>query len=132
MIEYVANDQRLTAEAFVALAQQVWPRAYETSQVALALTRTSSVSAWQDGRLVGCVRVLTDGYLFATIPEILVHPDSQRQGIGRELMKRALILAPRHKVFFGAQAGHEPFFERLGADRGPTGYVLQEGAGPGS
>ena len=104
MIEYVANDQRLTAEAFVALAQQVWPRAYDTSQVALALTRTSSVSAWQDGRLVGCVRVLTDGYFFATIPEILVHPDSQRQGIGRELMKRALILAVLCSAAFVAQA----------------------------
>jgi GNAT superfamily N-acetyltransferase len=125
MIEYVDDDPRLTADAFVSLAQLIWPRAYDTGQVAQALARTSSVSAWHEGQLVGCVRVLTDGYLFATIPEILVRPAFQRQGIGRTLMKRALALAPRQKVFFGAQPGNEPFFERLGAVRGPTGYVLQ-------
>lgn len=35
MIEYVADDPRLTAEAFVGLAQRIWPRACDATQVAL-------------------------------------------------------------------------------------------------
>jgi len=54
-----------------------------------ALTRTTNIGAWDNDRLVGAVRVLTDGYFVATVPEILVDPDYQRRGIGRELMSRA-------------------------------------------
>jgi len=32
-----------------------------------ALTRTTNIGAWDDQRLVGAVRVLTDGYFFATV-----------------------------------------------------------------
>jgi GNAT superfamily N-acetyltransferase len=67
--------------------------------------------------------VLGDGYLFATIPEILVDPDYQRRGVGRRLMAEALSRAPRGKVFFGAQAESVGFFERLGCKAGPVGFV---------
>jgi GNAT superfamily N-acetyltransferase len=74
-------------------------------------------------RLVGSVRILSDGYFFNTVPEVIVDPDYQRQGIGRELMHRALELAPGGRLFFGAQPGNEPFFEKLGFQRGPVGFV---------
>ena len=54
---------------------------------------------------------LTDGYFFATVPELMVDPEYQRRGIGR-LMRRALDAAPGGRLFFGAQAGNEEFFER--------------------
>jgi predicted N-acetyltransferase YhbS len=41
-------------------------------------------------------------------------PEYRRQGIGRELMHRALALAPGGRLFFGAQFGNEGFFERIG------------------
>src|SRR5215510_3357501 len=58
----------------LALAQRVWPRPYARDEAAAALTRTINVGAWDGDRLVGSVRVLTDGYFFATIPEVLVDP----------------------------------------------------------
>lgn len=54
---------------------------------------------------------LTDGYFFATVPELMVDPEYQRRGIG-PLMRRALDAAPGGRLFFGAQAGNEEFFER--------------------
>ena len=65
------------------------------------------------------------GLFFATIPEILVSPQYQRRGIGRELMALAVDATDRGKVFFGAQAESVPFFEQLGCKRGPIGFVAE-------
>src|SRR5690349_4528789 len=88
---------------FLALAQRVWPREYSVGDATAALTRTTNIGAWDGARLVGSIRILTDGYFFATIPEILVDPAYQRRGIGRHLMALALDRSPRGKVAFGAQ-----------------------------
>jgi ribosomal protein S18 acetylase RimI-like enzyme len=117
------SDSDLSAASFVALAQRVWPRDYDLARVQTALARTANITAWDADRLVGSVRILTDGYLFATVPEILVDPDYQRRGIGRHLMIRALEHAPRGKLFLGAQPEATGFFERLGCSRGPVGFV---------
>jgi len=111
------------AEAFLALAERVWPRDYSVAAAREALTRTTNIGAWDADRLVGSVRILTDGYFFATIPEILVDPDYQRRGIGRRLMGLALEHAPRGKVAFGAQPQSVAFFERVGCERRLTGFV---------
>jgi GNAT superfamily N-acetyltransferase len=116
----------MDVDAFLALAQRVWPRGYDRQAAASALARTVNIGAWEGLRLVGSVRVLTDGYFFATVPEILVDPDYQRRGIGRALMGRALSVSPRGTLFFGAQAPSVAFFERLGCERGPIGFVMRE------
>jgi GNAT superfamily N-acetyltransferase len=119
------SDNGFEADAFVTLAKRIWPREYELPAAAAALARTTNIGAWDGGRLVGAVRVLTDGYFFATVPEILVDPDYQRRGIGRELMVRALAAAPRGTLFFGAQPQSVGFFEKLGCEPGPSGMILR-------
>jgi ribosomal protein S18 acetylase RimI-like enzyme len=110
---------------FLALAERVWPRPYVREEAAAALTRTINVGAWDGDRLVGSVRVLTDGYFFATIPEILVDPEYQRRGIGRRLMELALERVPRGKVAFGAQPQSVGFFERIGCRHALAGFVAE-------
>lgn len=122
----ITYRSELTAEQFLRVAQAVWPRDwYDATRIQAALTRTINIGAFDEERPVGCVRVLTDGYLFATVPEVLVHPDYQRQGIGRRLMAMALEHSPRGILFFGAQPQSAPFFERIGCVRGPEGFVLR-------
>lgn len=119
------SDNGFEADAFVTLAKRVWPREYDLAAAAAALARTTNIGAWEGKRLIGAVRVLTDGYFFATVPEILVDPDYQRRGIGRELMLRALAAAPRGMLFFGAQPQSVGFFEKLGCEPGPSGMVMR-------
>ena len=115
----------MTPESFLALAQRVWPRQYDAAAIAGAVEKTINIGAWDGPKLVGSVRVLTDGYLFSTVPEILVDPAYQRRGIGGELMRRALASAPGNTLFFGAQPDSRLFFEKIGCIRGPTGYVMR-------
>jgi len=110
-------------DEFLALAQRVWPRDYSVADASAALERTINLGAWDGTRLVGSIRILTDGYFFATIPEILVDPDYQRRGIGRHLMELALERAPRGKVVFGAQPQSVAFFDRIGCERRLTSFV---------
>ncbi len=119
----VSYKDGFTSEDFLALAQRVWPRDYSLGDTAAALERTINVGAWDGTRLVGSVRVLTDGHFFSTVPEILVDSDYQRRGIGRRLMELALERAPRGRLFFGAQPQSTAFFERIGCTRSLTGFV---------
>jgi GNAT superfamily N-acetyltransferase len=125
MAEIKYSNHGFEAAAFVALANRVWPREYDLAAAAAALARTTNIGALDGERVIGAVRVLTDGYFFATVPEILVGPDYQRRGIGRELMFRALAVAPRGALFFGAQPQSVGFFEKLGCEPGPLGMVMR-------
>jgi ribosomal protein S18 acetylase RimI-like enzyme len=115
---------------FLSLAQRVWPREYSSGDTAAALSRTTNIGAWDGDRLVGSVRILTDGYFFATIPELLVDPAYQRRGIGRQLMDLALERVPRGKLAFGAQPQSVAFFDRIGCHRGLTGFVAERPLAP--
>jgi len=81
-IRYVTNDRSLTTAAFLDLAQRVWPGDYDEDCVREALDRTINVTARDGDKLIGCVRVLSDGYFFGTIPEILVAPEYRRMASG--------------------------------------------------
>ena len=120
-ISYTISDKRLDAETFLSLVQKVWPGHYDPSFVQKALDKTLNVTAWHRQSLIGCVRILSDGYFFGTVPEVLVDPQFQRQGIGTRLMEMALEASPTG-LFFGAQPGNEPFFEKLGYERGLQSY----------
>lgn len=114
-IRYTASDS-VAVDEFIELANAVWPKDYDRQKVLAALAVTDCITARDDGRLVGCLRILSDGYLFSTIPEAFVHPDYQRQGIGSELFERAKQHCPT-SFFFGAQAGLNAFYERLGFEK---------------
>ena len=115
--------ESFAADEFLALARRVWPRDYSVADASAALERTINLGAWDGTRLVGSIRILTDGYFFATIPEILVDPDYRRRGIGQRLMELALERAPRGKLAFGAQPESVAFFDRIGCERKLTSFV---------
>ncbi len=52
------------------------------------LNSTFVFSAWIDGRLSGCVRVLSDLHFRSVILDLAVLPEFQKKGIGRELVRR--------------------------------------------
>lgn len=116
-IMYATSDCSLTATEFLDLAQRVWPGDYDAAATKLALDRTINITARVEDKLVGVVRVLTDGYFFGTIPELLVDPDFQGQGVGRRLMELAWETSPT-SLYFGAQPGKEGFYENLGYEQG--------------
>ncbi|MCL2372698.1 MAG: GNAT family N-acetyltransferase [Defluviitaleaceae bacterium] len=115
-ISYKTHDKHLDTAGFIDMAMQVWPGNYHSQYTKETLAKTINTTAWDGDKLVGCVRVLTDGYFFGTITEILVLPEYRRQGVGEKLMALAFETSPT-SLFFGAQPEAVPFYENIGHEK---------------
>ena len=72
------------------------------------------VSAWDGERLVGAVRVLSDTIFRSVIYDLLVDPEYQGQGIGRELVNRCKDYYPGSEWLVGCDKKNNEFYKKLG------------------
>lgn len=101
---------------------------HDVEHATSAFGQTTNVGAWDGDHLVGVARVLSDGYFFAALADIVVDPGYQRRGVGRQLLNRAYDTTPHGTLFVNARSGSSPFFERLGCERGTPGFVMRRPA----
>jgi GNAT superfamily N-acetyltransferase len=96
-----------------------WSSADKPAQLLPALCNSHSlVTARIDGRLVGLANAISDGHLVAYFPHMLVHPEFQRQGIGKRMME--LLLARYHgfhQLMLTADGNATRFYESMGFER---------------
>ena len=124
-IEYKTDDRGLDAAVFLAFANQIWPGDYDLDKTRTALSRTINITAYDGQKLVGCLRILSDGCYFGTITELLVLPEYQGQGIGSRLLQLARETTPT-MLYFGAQPGVEGFYEKNGCQKGLQSYMIEK------
>ena len=86
---YQVDDKALTAKTFLSFVNEVWPGQYDETKTKTALSRTLNITAYDGPKLAGCLRILTDGYYFGTITELLVLPGYRGRGIGSRLLRLA-------------------------------------------
>ncbi|MBS6349530.1 MAG: GNAT family N-acetyltransferase [Oscillospiraceae bacterium] len=123
-MEYRVDDQTLEAGKFLAFVNQVWPGENDPQKTQDALEKTLNITAYEGETLVGCLRILTDGYFFGTITELLVLPGYQGRGIGSRLLRLAREHTPT-LLYFGAQPGLERFYEKNGCHRSLQSYQIE-------
>lgn len=86
-----------------------------------------SVSAFYDNKLCGYGRVISDGIHHALICEMIVHPDWQGKGIGKEILRMLVDKCKAHKIrdiqLFSAK-GKKEFYEN-------NGFVVRDEDAPG-
>ncbi len=124
-MEYRIDDKMLDASVFLALVNQVWPGEYDTEKTQNALAKTQNITAYDGKKLVGCLRILSDGCFFGTITELLVLPEYQHHGIGSRLLRLARENTPT-MLYFGAQPGMEPFYEKNGCQKSLQSYMIEK------
>ena len=81
-----------------------------------------SIAAVSDGKIVGMGRVIGDDGLYYYVQDLIVHPDYQSKGIGREIMSRLL-----NYINTNAKKGA---FIGLMAAKGLKGYYQKFGFTP--
>lgn len=92
MIQYKVNDS-ISADILTDLYASVKWTGYTDHPEKMKKLLAGSyyyISAWKGERLVGLIRTIGDGASILYIQDILVHPDFQRRGIGKELMERVI------------------------------------------
>ena len=123
-MEYKVSDQELNAAMFIPFVNSVWPGAYDMTKTQAALSKTWNITAYDNHILVGCLRILSDGYYFGTITELLVLPAYQKRGIGSKLLQLAKDNTPT-MLYFGAQPGVETFYEKNGCQKSLQSYTIE-------
>lgn len=112
-MEYRVNDQDLNASMFIPFVNRIWPGDYDMDQTQTALSKTLNITAYDDKLLVGCLRILSDGYYFGTITELLVLPEYQKRGIGSKLLQLARDHTPTMLYFVRSQEQRR-FIKKMG------------------
>jgi GNAT superfamily N-acetyltransferase len=124
-MEYKINDQELNAAIFIPFVKKIWPGDYDLQKTQIALSKTLNITVYDEQILVGCLRILTDGYYFGTITELLVLPEYRKQGIGSKLLQLAKDNTPT-MLYFGSQPGVEKFYEKNGCKKSLQSYMIEK------
>ncbi|GGE16226.1 N-acetyltransferase [Marinithermofilum abyssi] len=77
--------------------------------------------AYDQNRVVGCGRVLSDGEMYACIYDVVIHPEYQGKGVGKAIMSN--ILSKLENISFvhlTATTGNESFYAKLGLKKHKT------------
>ena len=120
MTAIVSLTDRIEADEVLSLYQaNGWSSADKPILLLAALKNSHSlVTARIDGKLVGIGNAISDGHLVVYFPHMLVHPDVQRQGIGRQMMKMLLDrYVDFHQLMLAADGAAVDFYKSLGFSR---------------
>lgn len=124
-MEYKIDDKTLKAPAFIEFVNKVRQGNYDIDKTQDALSKTLNITAYDGDELVGCLRILSGGYFFGTITELLVLPDYQKKGIGSRLLQLAKQNTPT-MLYFGSQPGIEAFYEKNGCQKSLQSYMIEK------
>ena len=91
-------------------------RAFEASH--------TTVFVWQNDKLIGFGRAISDGVYQAAVYDVAVVPEYQRKGIGSIIMKNILGKLSHCNIILYASPGKEEFYETLKFRKMKTGMAL--------
>ncbi len=83
-------DDAVSARALADLRQSVGWNRMERELADVRLHNFFQLYCFDEDRLIGYSAVVSNGVTDAYIQDLMVHPDYQQQGIGRQLMQRTL------------------------------------------
>lgn len=128
MSDTIIFKNTISTEEFCRLRESVGFQKLTSEQAKTVLANTTFlVNAVCEGRTVGVVRVLTDMLTDAYITDVIISPDFQGRGLGKELIGHVLAYLKQHSVgdvklacSLYANPGKEPFYEKSGFQKLPN------------
>lgn len=118
----------ISTKEFCRLRESVGFQKLSTEQAETVLSNTPLlINAVHDGRSVGMVRVLTDFVTDAYITDVIVSPDFQGNGLGKQLVNKTLERLKEYSLgnvklacSLYANPGKEPFYVKFGFEELPN------------
>ena len=125
-IEYI--DKAPTLEEYKEMRRAVNFMVLSDRIASNALNNAFHIMTVRDGgRAIGMIRVLSDGSYANFITDVMVIPEYQRQGIGREMMRRTVdfmrsTLRPGETIvlYLMSATGKEEFYKQFGFKARPN------------
>ena len=125
-VEYI--DEAPTLEEYKEMRRAVNFMVLSDRIAGNALNNAFHITTVRDnGRAIGMIRVLSDGSYANFITDVMVIPEYQKQGIGRELMRRTVefmksTLEPGETIvlYLMSAIGKEEFYKQFGFRERPN------------
>jgi hypothetical protein len=109
-LNFTFDDTDLLADEFAELLFTKWPRLQSKlnrRDIEQALSKTINVTARHNSKVVGCLRVLTDGCLMSVVCEVVVRPECRNMGVQGRLLALVSEKYPRSLLFAVHRATEE-------------------------
>jgi len=75
------------------------------------------VSAWDNKKLIGTIRVISDGVQRSILYDLAVLPEYQGRGIGKSLVEKCLKKFSKTQITLGTSSGNFRFYKKFGFKR---------------
>ena len=83
------------------------------------------ITAWDGNQLVGISRAMTD-FVYATyLSDLAVRLSYQKTGIGKELIRRTQLAAPKASVILLSAPKAVEYYPRIGFTQHPSAWILR-------
>jgi len=115
------SEKLPTSEQFFKLFETTdWNINYELNKEELYIALKNSwyrISVFDKDELVGFGRIICDGIVHALILDVIIHPEKQGKGIGKQIMDKLVAECKKHHIrdiqLFSAK-NKAGFYEKLG------------------
>ncbi|HLU94122.1 MAG TPA: GNAT family N-acetyltransferase [Membranihabitans sp.] len=84
------------------------------------------VTARDNGKIVGVSRSLTDFVFCTYLSDLAVDKNYQKNGIGKELIRRTKLEAPQAKIILLAAPAATTYYPKIGMERHENCYLLDD------
>ncbi len=81
------------------------------------------VTAWEENKLVGAGRLLSDGVCYGMIFDVGVLPSFQKKGIGEKIMNELMNGNEHIYIHLTSTFGNEAFYSKLGFKKHKTAHA---------
>ncbi|WP_019868215.1 GNAT family N-acetyltransferase [Methylovulum miyakonense] len=117
--EISMQDTLEQSEVIALYRANEWSSAEKPEQLLAALRNSHSlVTARLNGHLIGIGNAISDGHLVVYFPHMLVHPNHQRQGVGKQMMQAMQEkYTGFHQQMLTADGNAIDFYKSLGFSR---------------
>lgn len=128
-IQYFANRE-ITAEQAIALYRKTSlgeRRPVDSPETFEQMLKHANliVTAWDENRLVGIARSLTDFVYVAYLSDLAVDESYQKQGIGKQLIKETQAnIGPTCKIVLIAAPKATGYYGPIGFEKHPSAWTL--------
>lgn len=136
-IEYKINEP-ITTEQFIELLKSATlgerrPIDDRACMEGMISNGNLTVSAWDNGELVGIARSVTDFYYACYLSDLAVSQKYQKTGIGKQLqILTQKQLGPHCKLILIAAPAADSYYGHIGYSRNPRCWVLERHSSIGS
>ena len=130
-IRYAVN-QHITAEQFIGLLKETTlggRRPIDNPERIQGMLDNADliITAWQDEKLVGIARSVTDFHFCCYLSDLAVSETVQSSGIGKELIRRTFLeLKPGSTLYLVAAPQAVNYYPKIGMTRHESAWMLND------